>query len=99
MQGGFASAMLDAVTAQMVVVWSRLEKTVATLEQKTVFISPVPPNTDLFGTAKIIKFGRSIAFLEAQLREGSTDGKILCTSTTTVALVQLPKKTQTNSKL
>ncbi len=92
MQGGFASAMLDAVTAQMVVVWSQLEKTVASLEQKTVFIAPVPPNTDLYGTAKVVKFGRSIAFLEAELRDGSDQGKLLCTSTTTISLVALPSR-------
>mmetsp|Transcript_27222 Transcript_27222/g.43761 ORF Transcript_27222/g.43761 Transcript_27222/m.43761 type:complete len:116 (+) Transcript_27222:348-695(+) len=33
-QGGFACAMLDAVTAQTVVVYSKLTRTVATLEQK-----------------------------------------------------------------
>ena len=84
--------MLDAVTSHMVVVWSRLEKTVATLEQKTVYISPISPNIDLFAIGKIVKFGRSIAFLEAQLREGSIDGKVLCTFTTTASLVQLPMK-------
>mmetsp|Transcript_10328 Transcript_10328/g.19010 ORF Transcript_10328/g.19010 Transcript_10328/m.19010 type:complete len:168 (+) Transcript_10328:87-590(+) len=91
-QGGFAGAMLDAVTAQMVVVYSSLQKTVASLEQKTVFISPVPPNTDLHATAKVIKFGRNIAFLEAELRDPERDNKLLCSSTTTISLVQMPSK-------
>ncbi len=90
--------MLDAVTAQMVVVWSQLTKTVASLEQKTVFIAPVPANKDLYGTAKIVKFGRSIAFLEAQLRDGSADGKLLCTSSTTISLVPLPARSNRNQQ-
>jgi uncharacterized protein (TIGR00369 family) len=88
-QGGFASAMLDAVTAQTVVVYSRLEHTVASLEQKTTFIAPVPPNKDLTAVAKVVKFGRAIAFLEAELRDGD---KLLCTSSTTIQLVKLPSK-------
>jgi len=91
-QGGFASAMLDAVTAQMVVVYSNLKYTVASLEQKTTFIAPVPPNRDLSATAKVVKFGRTIAFLEAQLRDGGVDGKLLCTASTTISLVKLPSK-------
>ncbi|GBG24329.1 2-oxoglutarate-dependent dioxygenase mpl2 [Hondaea fermentalgiana] len=91
-QGGFASAMLDAVTAQMVVIYSQLTNTVASLEQKTTFLKPVPPNKDLIGVAKVIKFGRSIAFLEAELRLGSETGTLLVTSSTTISLVKLPSK-------
>lgn len=91
-QGGFASAMLDAVTAQMVVIYSQLKFTVASLEQKTTFLRPVPPNTDLVGIAKVVKFGRSIAFLDAELRLGSETGELLVTSTTTISLVKLPSK-------
>jgi len=91
-QGGFASAMLDAVTAQMVVIHSQLTKTVASLEQKTTFLRPVLPNEELIGIAKVVKFGRTIAFLEAELRKGSEDGDLLVTSSTTISLVPLPQK-------
>ena len=54
-QGGFAGAMLDSVCANAVVAFTRIKTTVATLEQKVSFIKPIPPNTDLWATAKVIK--------------------------------------------
>mmetsp|Transcript_7341 Transcript_7341/g.8427 ORF Transcript_7341/g.8427 Transcript_7341/m.8427 type:complete len:178 (+) Transcript_7341:114-647(+) len=90
-QGGFASAMLDSVCANAVVAFSRIKTTVATLEQKVSFIRPVPPNTELFATAKVIKMGRTIAFLEAELRNGS-DGPLLVKGSQTNSLIALPSK-------
>mmetsp|Transcript_16939 Transcript_16939/g.20908 ORF Transcript_16939/g.20908 Transcript_16939/m.20908 type:complete len:178 (-) Transcript_16939:1232-1765(-) len=90
-QGGFASAMLDSVCANAVVAFSRIKTTVATLEQKASFIKPVPPNTDLYATAKVIKMGRSIAFLEAELRNGK-NGPLLVKGSQTNSLLELPSK-------
>lgn len=91
-QGGFAGAMLDAVVAQSVVVHSKLTKTVASLEQKTTWVRPVPPNQDLFGTATLLKMGRSIAFYTAELRLGAPDGPLLVSASQTLSLVALPAK-------
>ena len=68
-QGGFAGAMLDSVCANAVVAFTKFKSTVATLEQKCSFLKPVPPNTDLYAVAKMVKLGRTLAFLEAELRK------------------------------
>lgn len=86
-QGGFAAAMLDSVCANAIVAHSGLTQTVATLEQKCSFISVVPPDTQLYATATIIKHGRKIAFLEAELRRDSKEGKLLVTCTQTCSIV------------
>lgn len=99
-QGGFAGAMLDAATAQMVVVYSKFKFTVAALEQKCTFLQPVPLDCDLYAIAKVIRFGKRIAFMEAELRAESRDGKLLVTSSTTQSLVALPTKAEKkNAKL
>ena len=112
-QGGFASAMLDAVCANGVVFFSRFEKTVATLEQKCSFIRAVPStfsprlgaslsfshaplntaNVEVIAEAKLIKMGRTIAFLEATLYRKDDEAKTpLVTCTQTNALMDLSTK-------
>lgn len=61
--------MLDSVCANAIVAFTKFKSTVATLEQKCSFLKPVPPNTDLYAVAKVIKLGRTLAFLEAELRK------------------------------
>jgi acyl-coenzyme A thioesterase PaaI-like protein len=55
---------------------------VPTLELKTSFLGAARPGL-LYVEARCIKFGRSIAFMEADLKDG--DGTILAKMSTTVA--------------
>ncbi|GBG25558.1 Hypothetical Protein FCC1311_017772 [Hondaea fermentalgiana] len=91
-QPGVAAAMLDAVCANAVVLHSSLKKTVATLEQQCSFLEPIPPERDLFATATLLRMGRRVAFLKAELRLGDAhDGPLLARSTQTNSLLDLPE--------
>lgn len=94
-QGGFLAAIIDSVCAHAVLTYSKLAQTVATLEQKCTFIRPVSPDIDLVATAYILKFGKSIAFLRAELRSITDDEnmeKLFVDATQTCALVNIIRK-------
>ena len=91
--GGFFSAMMEVAVAQTVVVLSRLQQTVATLEQKISFLAPVriPPAKEkgvpLFCDAIAVKMGRSVAFFEVSLTDA--DGVLVARASQTTLLVTI----------
>lgn len=65
-QGGIVAAMLDDAAAYAAIVHSQRKIFVPTLEMKISFFRPVPAGR-LYANGRSVKFGKTIAFMEADL--------------------------------
>lgn len=74
-QGGFLAAMLDDAAAFAVIVKSGRRIVVPTIEFKVSFLAPARMNRDIFAFGRCLKFGRTIAFAEADLKD--PDGRLI----------------------
>jgi uncharacterized protein (TIGR00369 family) len=81
-QGGIVTAMLDDAAAFACIIMTTERIYVPTLELKTSFLGAAHAGL-LFAEARCIKFGRSVAFMEAELK--NAEGKILAKMSTTAA--------------
>ncbi len=63
-QGGFISAMLDEAMSTAVIIASNVTMTAPTLEMKTSFLKRLMPGKASV-TARILRMGKSAAFMEA----------------------------------
>lgn len=81
-QGGIVTAMLDDACAFAVIVNSGQPVFVATLELKTSFFAATKPGISI-AEARVVKLGKTIAFVEADLLD--KEGKLLARMTTTTA--------------
>jgi len=68
-QGGYVCAMLDECMSVAGMVASGMTSVVPTLEMKTSFLRPAMPGP-LRGIGRVIRYGRTIAFLEGELYDG-----------------------------
>lgn len=88
-QGGMVAAMLDDAMAFAIGLnldWGQISPT---LEIKVSMLSPVRPGT-VFGLGRVIRRGRSVGFVEGELRDA--EGNLLATGSTTANFVTLKKK-------
>ena len=79
-QGGFIAAMMDEAMSTCVIIASNVTMTAPTLEMKTSYLRrlmPGPAQVD----ARILRMGRSAAFMEAECFD--TDGKLVAKATAT----------------
>lgn len=83
-QGGFICGMLDAAMANAVFCLLGDVAIVATLEIKVSYLE-VTRQGSLFARARVIRSGKTITFLEAELRD--TDGKLLATASSTARVI------------
>jgi uncharacterized protein (TIGR00369 family) len=81
-QGGIVTAMLDDAAAFACIIMTTERIYVPTLELKTSFLGAAYAGL-LYAEARCIKFGKSIAFMEAELLDG--EGKVLAKMSTTAA--------------
>jgi acyl-coenzyme A thioesterase PaaI-like protein len=84
-QGGFASAMLDVVLS--VAAFARYRQWLPTVEIKTNFLDPIPVGPCL-GEGRVVKAGRTLAFLEALLAVPGARPAVTASAT---AMVPPPK--------
>ena len=73
-QGGFVTAMLDDCMSVAGLVASQFTCVMPTLEMKTSFLRPAMPGR-LRALGRVVKWGRNIAFLEAELFD--PEGRLL----------------------
>ena len=85
-QGGFICGMLDAAMANAVFCLLGEVAIVATLEIKVSYLEVSRPG-ELFARGTIVRFGKSITFLEAELRDA--DDKLLANATSTAKVIRL----------
>lgn len=88
-QGGLLAAMLDEVMAVAALAHSGMTQVAPTLEMKTSFLSAARQGT-LRGEGRVVRMGRSVAFLEGALRDGS--GTLVVTATATCAMRPFPEE-------
>ena len=84
-QGGFLTAMLDAVASSALLAQLPADHVAPTLELKTSFVRPAPPGR-LLGRGRVVHRGKTIAFLEGSLTE--PDGTLVATASATVRIVR-----------
>ncbi|HYE45227.1 MAG TPA: PaaI family thioesterase [Caulobacter sp.] len=65
-QGGYVCAMLDECMSVAGLVASGMTCVMPTLEMKTSFLRPAMPGT-LRGVGRVVRWGKTIAFLEGEL--------------------------------
>jgi acyl-coenzyme A thioesterase PaaI-like protein len=87
---GALCAALDAACANAVVWHTRLARTVATLEQQVRFFSHARVGEELYAVAALVSVTDSLAVLEAELRTGLPDGRLVARSSQSNALLALP---------
>jgi len=79
-QGGFIAAMLDEAMSTCVIIDSNVTMTAPTLEMKISYLYPLMPGP-AHVDARILKRGRSAAFMEADCFD--PDGKLVARATAT----------------
>jgi uncharacterized protein (TIGR00369 family) len=83
-QGGFICGMLDAAMANAVFCLLGDIAIVATLEIKVSYLE-ITRQGELYARATVIRSGKTITFLEAELRDA--DGGLLATATSTARVI------------
>lgn len=83
-QGGFVCGMLDATMAHAVHCMLREIAAVATLEIKVSYLEVCRPG-ELKARGTVVRHGKTITFLEAELRDA--DGKLLATASSTARVI------------
>jgi uncharacterized protein (TIGR00369 family) len=87
-QGGFISAMMDEAMSTAVIIASNVTMTAPTLEMKTSYLKRLMPGPASV-TARILKLGKSAAFMEADCFDAKGD---LVARATATAIPMLYKK-------
>jgi acyl-CoA thioesterase len=85
-QGGYICGMLDAAMANAVFCLLGELAIVATLEIKVSYLE-VTRQGELFARGTIIRSGKTVTFLEAELRDAG--GKLLATASSTARVIKL----------
>ncbi|HZO58429.1 MAG TPA: molybdopterin converting factor subunit 1 [Solirubrobacterales bacterium] len=85
-QGGFVTAMLDESMGCAAIAQLGPGRTIPTLELKVSFLKPTRPGR-LVCDGHVVQMGKSVAFLEAELRDD--DGNLVATATATARVVTL----------
>lgn len=81
-QGGFIAAMLDEAMGTAAIITSNVTMNAPTLEMKVSFLRPLFAGKATV-EAKILKWGKSTCFIEAELFD--TDGKLVAKASATQA--------------
>lgn len=87
-QGGFITGMLDTSMAHAALAKSHFHAAVPTLEVKVSFFAPGHPGI-FVSRGKVVHWGRSIGFCEAELTDEA--GKIVARATATCRIARLEK--------
>ncbi|HEX2888216.1 PaaI family thioesterase [Vineibacter terrae] len=93
-QGGFVTGWLDAAMATACIARAKFAVSVPSLEIKVSFLAPAHPGIYL-AKGWIQRWGRTIAFLEGDLRD--TTGKLIATASSTAMLAPLPATANANA--
>ena len=84
-QGGFVTGMIDAAMAHAVIAVLEDLVVVPSLEIKVSFLE-IARAGPLHATGRVVRLGKSIAFLDGELR--NPQGDLLATATSTVRIIR-----------
>tara|TARA_B100001079_G_scaffold260134_1_gene259970 strand:- start:152 stop:607 length:456 start_codon:yes stop_codon:yes gene_type:complete len=82
-QGGFITGMMDTCMAHLLIALLDFKFNPMSLDINVSFLAPAHPGI-LVAEAKILRIGKSIAFLSSTLSQGE---KLVATSTSTIKLI------------
>ncbi len=88
-QGGFVTAWLDCAMSSAVFVYGGKGTTLVSLEIKTVYYGPIPPDAEYVVEGSIDRVGSKTAFLEGQVIDGA--GRVLAKATSS-ASIRMPAR-------
>jgi len=88
-QGGYVTGWIDSAMAHSVMIPTDFKFSPLTLELKITFLKSANPGI-VIAAAKVIKLGKSIAFVEGSLTNES--GDLIAKGTSTNKLVPMPKQ-------
>ena len=88
-QGGYVTGWIDSAMAHSVMIPTDFKFSPLTLELKITFLKSANPGI-VIAAARVIKIGRSIAFVEGTLTNES--GDLIAKGTSTNKLVPMPKQ-------
>lgn len=88
-QGGYVTGWIDSAMAHSVMIPTDFKLSPLTLELKITFLKSANPGV-VVAAAKVIKLGKSIAFVEGTL--SNSNGDLIAKGTSTNKLVQMPKQ-------
>jgi uncharacterized protein (TIGR00369 family) len=88
-QGGFVTAFLDEAMAVTGITAGGLAFLVPTLELKVSFLRPCPPGR-LTAEGRVVRWGRSVAYLEADLFDA--EGRMVARASSTVLPQPMPPR-------
>jgi uncharacterized protein (TIGR00369 family) len=84
-QGGFITGMIDATMSHAVFAAVREPIILPTLEIKVSFLE-IARMGDLIASGTVVRLGKTVAFLEGQLRD--SQGKLLASATSTARILR-----------
>ena len=87
-QGGMLAAMLDDTMGPAAIMMERGAKLVSTIDMNVSFIAPAKPGA-LFAEGRVIQHGKTISFVEAELRDEA--GTLLARATSSVRMIDIQK--------
>ncbi len=93
-QGGMVAAMLDDVMSLAVGLGLEWGQISPTLELKVSMLAPARPGR-IKGLGRVIKRGKSVAFIEGELL--NAEGTLLATASSTASFVTLKRKEKTDT--
>ena len=88
-QGGYVTGWIDSAMAHSVMIPTDFKFSPLTLELKITFLKSANPGI-VIASAKVIKLGKSIAFVEGILT--NENGDLIAKGTSTNKLVPMPKQ-------
>lgn len=86
LQGGFAGVFLDDVMGLAVLELTGGERLPLTLDLNTSYIRPIPAGP-LIAEARVVRIGRTVGFVEGELK--LEDGTLLARATSTFAVQEI----------
>lgn len=87
LQGGIITTALDDAAATAIIAKAGRRVGVPTIEFKVSFFGPARMNGTVFAEGRVVKFGRTITFAEADFTDEA--GKLLARLTTSVMVVEV----------
>jgi len=88
-QGGYVTGWIDSAMAHSVMIPTDFKFSPLTLELKITFLKSANPGI-VIAAAKVIKLGKSVAFVEGTL--SNSNGDLIAKGTSTNKLVPMPKQ-------
>jgi uncharacterized protein (TIGR00369 family) len=87
-QGGLLAAMLDDCMGPAILIATEAKSFLSTIDLNVQFLAPAKPG-QLIGRGRVVKIGKTIGFVEAELEDAS--GNLIARATASVRITAMHK--------